>query len=77
MALLLVFVVALCCSNANQNKIENGNEIEQAKSDSFLTATVNGISFYSDAPIGNPFFPSRARERSFELKEEVAIFTKE
>ncbi len=49
--LVLLLVLTVSCSDAKKSKIKDDTKIEQAQSDSFLTAMIDGVTFYTDAPI--------------------------
>ena len=49
--ILMLLVLAFSCADAKKNKIKDDTKIEQTESDSFLTATINGVNFHTDAPI--------------------------
>ncbi len=48
--ILLLLVITVSCSDTKKSKIAGDIKTEQAQSDSFLTATIDGITFYAEAP---------------------------
>jgi len=49
--LLLTATILFSCSDTKKNKISDGNKIDQAQSDCFLSAKIDGVDFYTDKPI--------------------------
>ena len=49
--IVFLLVVIVSCSDTKKKKLKDGNKIDQKQNDSFLTATINGVNFYTDAPL--------------------------
>ncbi len=49
--LVLLLVLIVSCSDTKKDKIKDGTKIEQTQNDTFLKATIDGVTFYADAPI--------------------------
>ncbi len=49
--IVLLLVLTVRCSDAKEKKIANDIKIEQSQNDTFLSAKIDGVTFYTDAPI--------------------------
>lgn len=49
--LLLLLVLTFSCVDAKKKDIADGNKIDQAQNDTFLKAKIDGLAFYTDAPM--------------------------
>ncbi|MEE9363502.1 MAG: DUF6252 family protein [Cellulophaga sp.] len=49
--ILLLLVLTLSCSDVKKNKTSGGNKIEHAQNESFLTAKIDGVKFYTNVPM--------------------------
>lgn len=48
--ILFILTVTLACSDAKKNTPKDKNAIKQNKTETFMSAKINGVKFYSDNP---------------------------